>query len=95
MKSSDLKLEISVKEIPIFKELVKVLTDNFKELPKVVQDKIKELTLVEIKKDYTKICPTCYHFGKDGTCDMCAWGDPIAIDNNNLTPEQVKKCDYK
>ncbi len=49
----------------------------------------------ETIKDYSDICPTCYHFGTDGTCDMCAWGHPTAEDNNGLTPQEVKRCDYK
>jgi len=49
-----------------------------------------------IAQDYTDVCPLCDFFDKrDGTCDMCAWGHPTAIDNNGLTPEEVKNCDYK
>ena len=48
------------------------------------------------EQDYTDVCPLCDFFDKrDGTCDMCAWGHPTAIDNNGLTPDKVKGCDYK
>ena len=47
----------------------------------------------ELTKPFKWDCKTCYHFDKrDSTCDMCAYGHPIAIDNNGLKPEEVKDC---
>ena len=49
--------------------------------------------LDDIGKEPKFNCLACYHFGTDGTCDMCATGHPIATDNNGLKPDEVVKCD--
>ena len=56
----------------------------------------EELTLKEepaVPKERTWDCKSCYHFDhKDGTCDMCAYGGYMAIDNNGNKPEEVDDC---
>jgi len=46
---------------------------------------------VEIEK-YVRLCPTCYFFGEDGTCDMCDAGGWAVIDNNGKRPTEVQDC---
>ena len=37
-------------------------------------------------------CSECKWFGEDGICDMCGFGYPYSVDNNGLTPKEVKNC---
>jgi len=77
-----------------YEEVDKALIQNMPQdiLEEMVEQGKAELYRREFTPDYKKLCPTCYHFGSDGTCDSCGYGYPTATDNNGLRPEEVEHC---
>ncbi len=58
----------------------------------ITEDQMSQHRDVEINK-YIRLCPTCYFFSEDGTCDMCDACGTHGTNNHGLKPSEIQRCE--